>query len=161
MLLKIGLPLQQEFVVLQLISYLIYYFQCAALVMRRILQSEIKNIQEEEILRKIYLDNGSCMDWRSPSCFKQLAMLLKSSYYRYSALSGFIISAGKYIDRHMGNILFLDPFSLGSKFLGVFALLFSNSGGVTESTMRGACDALLSVISDIRELRQVSLKRNV
>lgn len=33
---------------------------------------------------------------------------------------------------------------------------FSSIGGVTESTMRGASDALLSVISDIRESRQVS-----
>ncbi|VDM08731.1 unnamed protein product [Wuchereria bancrofti] len=94
--------------------------ECAALVMKRILQSGLKGIQEEEILRKIYLINGSNMDWRSPSCFKRLALLLKSSYYRYFALSGFIISAG----------------------------------GVTESTMRGASDALLSVISDIRGSRQ-------
>ncbi|VDN82296.1 unnamed protein product [Brugia pahangi] len=35
---------------------------------------------------------------QSPSCFKRLALLLKSSYYRYSALSGFIISAGKYLN---------------------------------------------------------------
>uniref|UniRef100_A0A8R1Y6Q0 Tubulin-specific chaperone D n=1 Tax=Onchocerca volvulus TaxID=6282 RepID=A0A8R1Y6Q0_ONCVO len=53
-------------------------------------------IQEEEILRKIYVDNGSNIAWRLPSCFKRLALLLKSSYYRYYALSGFIISAGKY-----------------------------------------------------------------
>ncbi|KAK6106480.1 Catenin-beta-like Arm-motif containing nuclear family protein [Brugia pahangi] len=94
--------------------------ECAALVMKRILQSGLKGIQEEEMLRKIYLVNGSNVDWRSPSCFKRLALLLKSSYYRYSALSGFIISAG----------------------------------GVTESTMRGASDALLSVISDVRGSRQ-------
>uniref|UniRef100_A0A0R3RZL6 Beta-catenin-like protein 1 n=1 Tax=Elaeophora elaphi TaxID=1147741 RepID=A0A0R3RZL6_9BILA len=89
--------------------------ECAALVMKRILQSGLKDIQDEEILRKIYLVNGSNMDWRLSSCFKRLALLLKSSYYRYSALSGFIISAG----------------------------------GVTESTMRGASDALLSVIAEI------------
>ncbi|EJD76372.1 beta-tubulin cofactor D family protein [Loa loa] len=94
--------------------------ECAALVMKKILQSGLEGIQEEEILRKIYLVNGSNMDWRSPSCFKRLALLLRSPYYRYSALSGFIISAG----------------------------------GVTESTMRGASDALLSVISDIRGSRQ-------
>ncbi|VDK61599.1 unnamed protein product [Onchocerca ochengi] len=94
--------------------------ECAALVMKRILQSGLKGIQEEEILRKIYVDNGSNIAWRLPSCFKRLALLLKSSYYRYYALSGFIISAG----------------------------------GVTESTMRGASDALLSVISDVRGSRQ-------
>ncbi|CAG9536202.1 unnamed protein product [Cercopithifilaria johnstoni] len=94
--------------------------ECAALVMKRILQSGLKDIQEEELLRKIYLVNSSNMDWRLSSCFKRLSLLLNSSYYRYSALSGFIISAG----------------------------------GVTESTMRGASDALLSVISDIRGSRQ-------
>ncbi|MCP9260059.1 Tubulin-specific chaperone D [Dirofilaria immitis] len=94
--------------------------ECAAMVMKRMLQSGIKDIQEEEILRKVYLDNGSNISWRLPSCFKRLALLLKSSYYRYFALSGFVISAG----------------------------------GVTESTMRGASDALISVISDARGSRQ-------
>ncbi|VDK79510.1 unnamed protein product, partial [Litomosoides sigmodontis] len=94
--------------------------ECAAMVMQRILQSGLKDLKEEEMLRKIYLVSGSNMDWRLSSCFKRLALLLKSSYYRYFALSGFIISAG----------------------------------GITESTMRGASDALLSVISDIRESRQ-------
>lgn len=74
--------------------------------MKRILQSGLKDIQEEEILRKVYLVNGSNMDWRLPSCFKRLALLLKSSYYRYSALSGFIISAGKYLSQIM-SILYL------------------------------------------------------
>ncbi|VDM98063.1 unnamed protein product [Thelazia callipaeda] len=94
--------------------------ECAALVMKKLLQSSLRDIKEEQILKETYVDGNSVVEWRLPSCFQRLALLLKTNCYRYHALRGFVISAG----------------------------------GLTESTVRGASDALLSVIFDIRHSQQ-------
>lgn len=65
------------------------------MVVSKLLHSGLEGIQDENVLQQTYLDNGSKIYWRLPSCFERLALLLNSPHYRYHALSGFVISAGK------------------------------------------------------------------
>lgn len=122
-----------------------------------LLCSGMDHIVEREILFDVYLRNApydykgdSALyrydDWRLKSCFSRLAVLLTSSHYAYSALSGFVISAGFAFLR---ILWFLRLLKL------LISLCYIIVGGLTESTRRNAADAVFTVVAQYRDSEQV------
>ncbi|VDK47268.1 unnamed protein product [Anisakis simplex] len=119
---------------------------CAAGVLNDLLLCGLENIVDREILKAVYLIDGSSSsrtsewqlsDWGHNVCFKRLTTLFASHHYRYHALVGFIVSVGKHKYNFFSDRLF-----------SFYTLHFRGSN---ESTMRCSADALLSVLNAFRD----------
>ncbi|MFH4980155.1 hypothetical protein AB6A40_006864 [Gnathostoma spinigerum] len=131
--------------------------ECAANVIRELLLDNCVHLVEKETLFAVYGSESEDYDkhFQGPSCFVYLAPLLLSKHYRYSALSGFVISAGGITEstqRDATDALLTSLSKIVSDsreleaFLRCLSLIFSNNARVSRITIPLLCtlDHILS-----------------